>query len=209
MLNECYYTKGCLFHIAKWLPEHTITRLTRRPCRLPRRNSSPKENETIMLGLTLWRRQRDFPRSLHRFNPWPRSTGGTNVAIDVPPHPGELWKISVQAGETGVLPTSSLVTLSHPLTGFDALQMISFPPPWGNARNKLLWKGCTVVLGRSNQDLKCFYFPGVFHFHSNCHFLNEDKWRKHQVKKPVSLQVKTIRLCSASAKVLPCMLSPW
>lgn len=69
MLNERYYTKGCLFLIAKRLPEHTITRLTQRPCRLPRRNSSPKENETIMLGLTLWQWQRDFPQSLHHSSP--------------------------------------------------------------------------------------------------------------------------------------------
>lgn len=97
MLNECYYTKWCLFHIAKRLPEHTVTRLTLRPCRLPRRNSSPKENETIMLGLTLWRRrQRDFPQSLHRFNPWPSSTGAQTLPLTPPPpcpHPSELIKI--------------------------------------------------------------------------------------------------------------------
>lgn len=49
MLNEGYYGEGCLFHIAKRLPEHTITHLTQRPCGLPRRNSSRKEKETIML----------------------------------------------------------------------------------------------------------------------------------------------------------------
>lgn len=48
MLNEGYYGEGCLFHIAGWLPEHTITHLTQQPCRLPRRNSSLKEKEAII-----------------------------------------------------------------------------------------------------------------------------------------------------------------
>lgn len=131
MLNECYYTKWCLFHIAKRLPEHTVTRLTLRPCRLPRRNSSPKENETIMLGLTLWRRrQRDFPQSLHRFNPWPSSTGAQTLPLTPPPpcpHPSELIKILNQCRQvrSGLFP---LLHRFHYLTRSPPLMLCRWSP---------------------------------------------------------------------------------